>query len=142
MEQETFPSWLYSVKEGATTLWERWDSYSKDGGFGKVEMNSFNHYAYGAIGDFFYEGICGITPLEPGFQHFMIKPLPGGSLTSASAEYHSCRGRICSSWKIENGTFSLEVTVPPNTVCKTVMPDHTVYENGSGVYYYECKWNG
>ena len=142
LEQETFPSWLYSVKEGATTLWERWDSYSKDGGFGKVEMNSFNHYAYGAIGDFFYEGICGITPLEPGFQHFIIKPLPGGSLTSASAEYHSCRGRICSSWKIENGTFSLEVTVPPNTVCKTVMPDHTVYENGSGVYYYECKWNG
>jgi alpha-L-rhamnosidase len=123
--QETYPSWFYSINQGATTMWERWDSYTHKDGFHKDGMNSFNHYAYGAIGQWMYERIAGIKPLKAGYKEILIKPFPGGPLTSAQASYDSPYGNINSAWKIENGEFELEAIVPPNTTAKIVIPADT-----------------
>ena len=120
--KETYPSWFYSINQGATTMWERWNSYSKDQGYGDAAMNSFNHYAYGAIGDGMYELIAGIRPLEPGYRKIEIAPKPPRLLTSAKGEYDSSFGKIISSWKIENDVFYLDVTIPPNTSATIVFP--------------------
>ena len=103
-------------------MWERWNSYSHEDGFGNAGMNSFNHYAYGAIGQWMYERIAGISPLEPGYKKIRIAPLPGGPLTSAKGEYDSPYGKIISDWKIENGTFFLDVVIPPNTSAQIILP--------------------
>ncbi|WP_418262552.1 family 78 glycoside hydrolase catalytic domain [Flavobacterium faecale] len=132
--KETYPSWFYSINQGATTMWERWDSYTLKDGFHKDGMNSFNHYSYGAIGRWMYERIAGIKPLTAGYKEFEIAPMPGGPLTSASATYDSPYGKISSSWKLENGNFNLEVTIPSNTIAKIVIPADTKKEllmNGS-----------
>lgn len=123
--KETYPSWFYSINNGATTMWERWDSYTAENGFHKDGMNSFNHYAYGAIGQWMYERIAGIKPLTAGYKEILIAPIPGGPLTSAQAKYNSPYGEVSSAWKIENGTFELKATVPPNTTAKIVIPANT-----------------
>jgi alpha-L-rhamnosidase len=123
--KETYPSWFYSINQGATTMWERWNSYTHEDGFNPGGMNSFNHYAYGAIGQFMYERIAGIKALKPGYKEILIAPLTGGPLTSAEATYNSPYGKISSSWKIENGTFKLETTIPPNTTAKVVIRANT-----------------
>ena len=123
--KETYPSWFYSINQGATTMWERWNSYTKKDGFNKGGMNSFNHYAYGAIGQFMYERIAGIKPVKPGYKEILISPVPGGPLTSARASYKSPYGEISSAWKVENGVFELKATVPPNTTAKIVIPADT-----------------
>ena len=123
--KETYPSWFYSINNGATTMWERWDSYTLQDGFHKDGMNSFNHYAYGAIGQWMYERIAGIKPLKAGYKEIEIAPMPGGALTSAAATYNSPYGKVSSSWKIESGTFNLVVTVPSNTTAKIVIPANT-----------------
>jgi alpha-L-rhamnosidase len=122
--QESYPSWLYPVKMGATTIWERWDGIKPDGTFQDVGMNSFNHYAYGAIGDWMYKTVAGIQPdpASPGYKQFRIQPRPGGGLTHASAEYKSLYGTIASKWKVDGGRLKLEVTVPANTTAKIVLP--------------------
>ena len=89
LNQETYPSWLYPVKKGATTIWERWDGIKPDGSFQDVSMNSYNHYAYGAIGDWMYQNMAGIDLVEPGFKKFVIAPKPGGGFTSTKATYES-----------------------------------------------------
>lgn len=133
--QKTFPSWLYSVLHGATTIWERWDGWTEEKGFQNPEMNSFNHYAYGAVGAWMYETIGGIRPHpeHPGFQHFILNPQPGGGLTYARAEYHSPCGKIISAWKIERGEFIWNFTIPPNTTADVFMPEESRssrYESG------------
>ena len=138
LEQRTYPSWLYSIDQGATTCWERWNSYNHETGFGDVIMNSFNHYAYGAVGDFMYETIAGITPLEAGFRRFAVVPQPGGTLTSARGEYVSEYGKIVSEWRREKGRFALDVTVPPNTECEVTLPNGERKSVGAGVHHYEC----
>jgi len=120
--QETYPSWFYSINQGATTMWERWNSYSHEDGFGDAAMNSFNHYAYGAIGQWFFEGIAGIQALEPGYRKIRIAPTPDARLNSASAEYDSTYGRIASSWNATPEAFRLDVTIPPNTTAEIVIP--------------------
>ena len=124
LEQTTFPSWLFPVTNGATTMWERWNSWTPDKGFGEVAMNSFNHYAYGAVGEWFYETVCGIQPGEEGgFRRFRLAPEPGGSFTEASAEYDSLYGKIASSWQLgENGRLVWRFTVPFGTEADLVMP--------------------
>jgi alpha-L-rhamnosidase len=124
MESRRFPSWLYSVDQGATTIWERWDGYVKGRGFQDPVMNSFNHYAIGAVGEWMVRVILGLNPDEqqPGYKHFTIHPQPGGSLTWAKGEYHSIRGRIAVGWKIENSRFILDVTIPPNTLATVYLP--------------------
>ncbi|MDP5229764.1 MAG: glycoside hydrolase family 78 protein [Cellulophaga sp.] len=121
---ETYPSWFYSINQGATTIWERWNSYSKDEGFSKAKMNSLNHYAYGAIGEWMYERIAGISPLEPAYKKIKIAPVLGGGLTFATGSYDSPYGMIKSSWKLGNDTFKLDLTIPPNTTGILVLPDN------------------
>ena len=87
LNREEYPSWLYPVKQGATTIWERWDGQKPDGSFQDAGMNSFNHYAYGAIGEWMYRVVAGLEldPREPGYKHVLVQPQPGGGLTSAEA---------------------------------------------------------
>lgn len=133
--QETYPSWLYPVKMGATTIWERWNGIKTDGTFEAESMNSFNHYAYGAIGDWMYKTISGIKPdaTNPGYKHFIIKPEPGGKFTTANATLETLYGKISSKWVIEDGMFKLDVNVPANTSATVVLPkaaDREVTESG------------
>ena len=121
--KETYPSWFYSINQGATTMWERWNSYSHEDGFGNAGMNSFNHYAYGAIGQWMYERIAGISILEPGYKKIHIVPEPGGPLTSARGTCESPYGRILSEWQLRNNEFRLHVIIPPNTTAEIVTPE-------------------
>jgi alpha-L-rhamnosidase len=117
LNQEAYPSWLYPVKQGATTIWERWDGIKPDGSFQDASMNSFNHYAYGAIGDWLYQVVAGIDidPNVPGYKRVRIQPQPGGGLTYANASLDSMYGRIESNWKLDNDIFQLAVTIPANS---------------------------
>lgn len=120
--KETYPSWFYSINQGATTMWERWNSYSHEDGFGDAGMNSFNHYAYGAIGQWMYERIAGISPLDPGYKRILIAPVPGGPLKFAEAEYNSIYGKISSGWRKVDTGLELKVTIPPNTTAQIIIP--------------------
>jgi alpha-L-rhamnosidase len=122
--QEDFPSWLYPVRHGATTIWERWDGWTEENGFQDPGMNSFNHYAYGAIGTWMYENITGIRsdPTSPGFKHFFLHPHMGGGLTFARGEYRSIYGTIRSHWWIDGNRLIWEVTVPHNTTATVSIP--------------------
>ena len=123
LEQTTYPGWLFPVTNGATTMWERWNSWTPDRGFGEVAMNSFNHYAYGAVGEWFYETICGIRPGEAGgFRRFTLAPQPGGTFTEAEAEYDSLYGKIVSAWSIKKGALVWRFTVPFGTEADLVPP--------------------
>ncbi|MBL7769101.1 MAG: family 78 glycoside hydrolase catalytic domain [Flavipsychrobacter sp.] len=125
--QETYPSWLYPVKMGATTIWERWDGQKPDSSFQNVGMNSFNHYAYGAIGEWMYEYITGIQadPSNPGFKHFIVMPHPGGKLTHAKASLQTAYGGLAAGWKMENDRLIMDITVPPNTTATVYCPTTT-----------------
>ena len=122
LENETYPSWGYTVKNGATTIWERWDGWTEENGFQSPNMNSFNHYSLGSVGEWLYRYVAGIDLGEPGYGRIVIRPRPGGSITHARAEYDSVRGRISSSWKIEDDRFVLEVLIPPNTTATIHVP--------------------
>jgi alpha-L-rhamnosidase len=124
LNRKKYPSWLYPVTQGATTIWERWDGQKPDGTFQDVGMNSFNHYAYGAIGEWLYKHVAGIDldPQNPGYKHFFLAPHPGGGLTNASAELKSHYGLIKSSWKLDKSQFTYEVTVPANTTASVTLP--------------------
>lgn len=137
--QDTYPSWLYPVKKGATTIWERWDGIKQDGSFQNVDMNSFNHYAYGAIGDWMYKVVAGINPdaAQAGYKHMVIAPKPGGGLTSASASYKTLYGEVKSAWNIAGGVIKVDVTVPCNTTATITLPGGKEDSVGSGYYHYE-----
>ena len=128
LKQTTWPSWLYSVTQGATTIWERWDGWTHDKGFQDPKMNSFNHYAYGAIGAWMYAVIGGIDldPDQPGYKHIIMQPRPGGGLTYATAELHSPYGMIRSAWIQEHDRFDWMVTVPVNATATIYIPATTV----------------
>jgi alpha-L-rhamnosidase len=128
LNQESYPSWLYPVKQGATTIWERWDGIKPDGSFQDAEMNSFNHYAYGAIGDWLYQVVAGIEvdPAEPGYKRILIQPQPGGGLTYANASLDSMYGRIESRWTLGDDDFQLAVTIPANTEGVVRLPAQSV----------------
>ncbi|MDP2899167.1 MAG: glycoside hydrolase family 78 protein [bacterium] len=124
LNKRTVPSWLYMVEHGATTIWERWDGYVEGRGYQDPGMNSFNHWAFGAVGEWIYRTIVGINPDEdrPGYKHFTIRPRPGGGLTWANGSYESMHGTIVSDWKVERGDFTLRVTVPVNTTAAVYIP--------------------
>lgn len=124
LNRKEYPSWLYPVTQGATTIWERWDGQKPDGSFQDVGMNSFNHYAYGAIGDWLYRNVAGINPDPemPGYKKILIKPTPGGGLTKASAEFESMYGKIRSSWKLQENQMTCEIVVPVNTTATLFLP--------------------
>ncbi|MCJ8209233.1 glycoside hydrolase family 78 protein [Mucilaginibacter sp. RS28] len=139
--QETYPSWLYPVKMGATTIWERWDGIKPDGSFQTTIMNSFNHYAYGAIGDWMYKNIAGIQAAEPGYKKIIIKPVIGGKLNWAEGSYNCVYGKISSRWEIKGDQLVMDVTIPSGTTADIYVPDasgknyqqHTVK---AGTYHY------
>ncbi len=140
------PSWLYQVKMGATTIWERWDGLDENGvcpigDDGTDMMISYNHYASGAVGDFLYRRIAGIEAVEPGYKRFRVHPLVGGGLTHASAHTETPYGTVASSWRIEGETFRLEVTVPVGATCRVILPDMTIHDVESGVYAFTCPVN-
>jgi len=120
--QETYPSWLYPIKNGATTMWERWNSYTLEHGFGPVGMNSFNHYAYGAIGEWMYEVIGGLRAEAPGCASILFAPEPGGGVDSATTALEGPRGRIECAWRLNGKTLTLELLVPPQTKAKLRLP--------------------
>ena len=119
---ETYPSWGNTIKNGATTIWERWDGWTQENGFQSPNMNSFNHYSLGSVGEWLYRYVAGIDLGAPGYDCIVIRPRPGGNLTHASGAYDSVRGRISSSWKIEDNRFVLETLIPPNTTAIVHVP--------------------
>ncbi|WP_030322949.1 alpha-L-rhamnosidase [Streptomyces sp. NRRL B-3229] len=126
LHQDAMPSWLYSVRNGATTIWERWNSYSREDGFGPVEMNSFNHYSYGAIMEWMYESMAGIAkdPAHPGFKHFFLRPHldPTGRITRVSGSHLSPYGEIVSEWAVRDSRFTHRIAVPANSTATLRIP--------------------
>jgi alpha-L-rhamnosidase len=136
--QDSYPSWLYPVKMGATTIWERWDGIKPDGSFETPGMNSYNHYAYGAIGDWLYRVVAGIDTYEdgPGYKHIRIFPHSDTSLNMAGADLKTYYGTVSSHWKTENGGVSLEVIVPVNCYATVYLPSaaaENISENGKAI---------
>jgi alpha-L-rhamnosidase len=122
LENTTFPSWGYSVVNGATTIWERWNGWTAENGPGDVNMNSYSHYAYGAVVEWMFDTIAGIDHLGAGFQHFRLQPLPGGGLTFAEGRYVSPYGEIKSAWRKRGKYFTYDVTIPANTKATVTLP--------------------
>ncbi|MBN2213842.1 MAG: family 78 glycoside hydrolase catalytic domain [Bacteroidales bacterium] len=122
--RKKYPSWLYPVTMGATTIWERWDGIKPDGSFQNAGMNSFNHYAYGAVGNWLYTKVAGISidPEFPGYKHFIIKPYLTDKLYYAQAEYHSVYGDIKSQWDRKNDRLKLHIVIPANTTANIELP--------------------
>jgi alpha-L-rhamnosidase len=166
--QETYPSWLYPVKMGATTIWERWDGIKPDSSFQVPSMNSYNHYSYGAIGDWMYRVMAGLDTYEDGvgYKHSRIKPHMGGGFTNVSANLKTYYGKLSSSWKAEAGKILMDIEIPVNTTADIYIPaasadaitengmvvtsskeiqmtgkedGYVIFKAGSGVYHFEIK---
>ncbi|CAN5521293.1 glycoside hydrolase family 78 protein [soil metagenome] len=123
--QQSFPSWLYPVKMGATTIWERWDGQKTDSTFQDVGMNSFNHYAYGAIGDWMYRVVAGIEIGEPGYKQILLQPTPTDKLSFAKASFESAYGTIASGWERKDGKMMVKFSIPANTTAIVKLPKAT-----------------
>jgi alpha-L-rhamnosidase len=144
--QKTYPSWLYPITRGATTIWERWDGIQPDSTIDKASMSSFNHYAYGAIGDWLYRVVAGIDTDDSlaGYQHIIIRPHPGGGLTWVKAGLTTKYGKINVHWKYLHKQFSMEVDIPAGTTATIQAPDndlrhYTTYEVGPGKHHYGAE---
>ena len=125
LQNETYPSWLYAVNQGATSIWERLNGYTIENGFGgNNSMNSFNHYSFGAVGQWMIAHSLGIERDEPGFQKFVLQPEPDptGTMMWAEGHYDSMYGRIGSAWKVQNGRLTYRATVPANTTATLYLP--------------------
>jgi len=162
----TFPSWGFTIRNGATSIWERWDGWTPERGFQDPGMNSFAHYSFGAVTQWMFENIGGIRPAAPGFSQIVLRPQPGGELQWAKVGYDSIRGRIESAWKLDGDALTLDVGIPPNTTATLFVPtsepssitesgvpaasargvtflraerDATVFELQSGHYRFVCQ---
>ena len=120
--QQSYPSWLYPVKMGATTIWERWDGEKTDSTFQDPGMNSFNHYAYGAIGDWMYRVSAGIETMGPGYKHILIQPHPSKKLSYSRATFESSYGTVSSGWERKDGKVVIKVKIPANTTATIILP--------------------
>ena len=131
--QEEFPSWLYAVNKGATTIWEHWDGIKPDGSFWRESMNSFNHYAYGAVCDWLYGAAAGIKTDEnaPGFKHIIIEPVPDRRLDFLSASIDTAYGTVRSGWRWNGDKISYEIEVPSSA---TIRINDNEYNVEKGVY--------
>ncbi|RYX81713.1 alpha-L-rhamnosidase [bacterium] len=136
LHQKAWPSWLYAVTQNATTIWERWDGWTPEKGYQDAGMNSFNHYAYGAIGAWLYGYVAGIELDSdvPGYAKFNLTPRPGGELTWAKAHVDSAHGRIESEWHLEDGHFKYRFVVPANTSATVLLPEGTTFDAVAGIY--------
>lgn len=144
LHNKTFPSWGFEIENGATTIWERWDGWTPERGFQDPGMNSFAHYAYGAVLQWVFENIGGIRSLEPGFTQIRIAPAIDPRLTWAKTTYHSKMGPIVTHWKVKGQKLTLEVEVPPNVTAKVEVPTRTgipdIHEVGSGKWTFAAAW--
>jgi alpha-L-rhamnosidase len=156
--KEDFPSWLYQIVKGATTIWEHWDGLKPDGTMWSPDMNSFNHYAYGAVSDWVFSTLGGLDtdPEHPGFARSILRPCPGGGIQWAETKYESVYGPISLRWEIKDGVFGITVSIPPNTEALLTLPkatpgtlcgqNFTPAEGGaatvlgSGTYSFEYPW--
>ncbi len=111
-----------SIIKGATTMWEHWDNIKEDGSFWDPIANSFNHYAYGSVGDWLYRTVGGIAEGLPGYKHILIRPIPGEGLDHAKAAYRSMYGEIRSSWRRLKDKMEVDITIPVNTTATVVLP--------------------
>ena len=161
LQNEDYPSWGYEIGKGATTIWERWNSINPDGSFNDVGMNSFNHYAYGAVGEWMYRTMAGVSSLEPGYRKVLVAPEPGDGIDHVTFGVQTRYGKVRSAWKKVSGGLELEVSVPANATGEVRVPapsrwavteggraaesadgvrfvafedGHAVYEVGSGDY--------
>lgn len=138
--KEDYPSWLYAVKKGATTIWERWNSILPNGDFDTSGMNSLNHYAYGSIGEWMYRKLAGINQLEPGYKKISIKPQFIKGITSVEASFNSVYGEIKSAWICRNQKILVDVVIPANTTALLYLPEkENPLEVGSGSYHFEYE---
>ena len=138
--QRKNPSWLYSVDNGATTIWERWNSYTLESGMGPSGMNSFNHYAYGSVCAWIWKTVAGIAadPAQPGFKHIVMAPVPDKRLGFVKAEYQSAAGLIKSAWRYEGDKWIWEFTVPEGATAAVTLPGETeAKEYAAGSYCLE-----
>lgn len=136
VRSEDCPSWLYEVKMGATTVWERWNSILPDGSFNPKNMNSLNHYAYGSIGDWLYRKLAGINELQPGYRSFEIRPQMVKGICSVRASLETVYGTIRSAWSCKNHQITVEVEIPVNTTAQLYLPEREMVTLGSGKYRY------
>ncbi|HPF88925.1 MAG TPA: alpha-L-rhamnosidase C-terminal domain-containing protein, partial [Candidatus Limiplasma sp.] len=135
--KEDFPSWLNCVNLGATTIWERWDSMKADGSFDESGMNSFNHYAYGAIGSWMMRTLAGLKPLKPGYRESLIRPMPIKGITGVTASLDTPYGPLRCAWRCRNRQMTVDITVPANTTAQIKLPDkEDTIVVGSGEYHY------
>jgi alpha-L-rhamnosidase len=133
LQSRRFPSWGYEIENGATTIWERWNSFTRDEGYMNPSMNSFSHYSFGAVCEWMFTNLAGIDQDTPGFEQIVIRPMPQTAESNREqpaidwvrAEYDSIRGRIASHWRRESDRFVLEVTVPANTTAMVHIPAKT-----------------
>jgi alpha-L-rhamnosidase len=140
--QRNNPSWIYSIDNGATTIWERWNSYRRDTGLGPNSMNSFNHYAYGAVCEWIWETVAGISadPRQPGFRHIIMRPVPDRRLGHLRAHYQSAAGLIRSAWHYKGDTWHWDITIPAGATATVTLPGDTISTNyTSGTYHLQKK---
>ncbi|WP_238696993.1 family 78 glycoside hydrolase catalytic domain [Streptomyces sp. E5N298] len=122
LQHEDYPSWGYEIGKGATTVWERWNSINPDGSFNDVGMNSFNHYAYGAVGEWMYRTMAGVSAAEPGYRKVLIDPEPGEGIDHVDFSHETPYGTVRSAWDTKAGPMTLDVTVPANTTAEVHIP--------------------
>lgn len=124
LQQEEFPSWGYSIRHGATTIWERWDGWTEHGGFQSAAMNSFNHYSLGSVGDWLFGRVAGIdqTSSSVAYRELLLRPLPGGTLTWARAEQETARGRVACGWSITGDLITVTADIPPSSTAVLEVP--------------------
>jgi alpha-L-rhamnosidase len=122
--RDDYPSWLYPVNHGATTIWERWNGWTEKDGFFNPQMNSFNHYSLGSVGEWLFRHVAGIEldPDQPGFQNFILRPYPGAGLDHARATYRTLHGEILSHWQLSDDHFTWSVRVPANCTARIFIP--------------------
>ena len=133
--QDKCPSWLYEVDKGATSIWETWAGIGEDG---VPKPCSYNHYAFGSVGDWMYRNIGGLVPREPGYKSFIIQPQLNDAISHATVSHKSVYGEIKISWRKQNGRFEIDFSVPVNTNCTLILPDGTSTQYGSGKYHSNC----
>lgn len=142
LQEKSCPSWMYPITMGATTIWERWDSMRPDGSINPGEMTSFNHYALGSIINWLHATVAGVSPLESGWREILVKPVPGGTVTSAGVVYETAYGRLECSWALVDKCFKVLLVVPPNSRAKVVLPGTESEEwVGSGRYTFETNFD-
>jgi alpha-L-rhamnosidase len=132
--QTECPSWLYPVTQGATTVWERWDSLRPDGTLHPAGMTSFNHVALGSVADWLHRVVAGLAPAEPGYKKISFHPRPGGGLTSAAASHDTPYGRARISWRFAGDEMLVEMTVPPNCTATARLPGGPPFELEAGTH--------